>query len=159
MNITIIGVGKIKENYLKKGINEYLKRLSPYAKVTIVEVPDESTKENMTQVEIDQVLNKEADRIIAKLKSGTAVVPLVIEGDLITSSDLAKQLNQYATYGKSHVTFIIGGSLGLSQAIKKKADRNISFGRITLPHQLMRLVLVEQIYRAFRIINGHAYHK
>lgn len=159
MNITIIGVGKIKENYLKKGINEYLKRLSPYAKVTIVEVPDESTKENMTQVEIDQVLNKEADRIIAKLKSGTAVVPLVIEGDLITSPDLAKQLNQYATYGKSHVTFIIGGSLGLNQAIKKKADRNISFGRITLPHQLMRLVLVEQIYRAFRIINGHSYHK
>ncbi|MGX7349420.1 23S rRNA (pseudouridine(1915)-N(3))-methyltransferase RlmH [Dolosicoccus paucivorans] len=159
MNITIISVGKIKENYLKKGINEYLKRLNPYAKVNIVEVPDEATKENMTQVEIDHVLNKEADRIMAKLKPGTAIVPLAIEGDLITSPDLANQLNQYATYGKSHVTFIIGGSLGLSQSIKKKADRNISFGRITLPHQLMRLVLVEQIYRAFRIINGHAYHK
>lgn len=159
MNITIIAVGKIKENYLKKGINEYLKRLDRYAKVSIVEVSDEATKEHMTQTEIDQVLNKEADRILAKLKSGTVVIPLAIEGDLISSPDLASQLERHATYGQSHITFIIGGSLGLSESIKKKADHLVSFGRITLPHQLMRLILVEQIYRAFRIMKGHAYHK
>lgn len=159
MNIEIISVGKLKEKYLKQGIEEYCKRLDAYAKLTLIEVADEPTKEEMSQVEIDQVLAKEADRILAKIDPSRKVIVLAIEGSLISSEDLAKRLEDYGTYGSSKITFIIGGSLGLGQAVKDRADLSISFGRITLPHQLMRLVLVEQVYRAFRIMKGHAYHK
>ena len=113
----------------------------------------------MSETEIEQVLAKEAERINARLASGRKVIVLAIEGKIISSEELAAQLDQYATYGDSKVTFIIGGSLGLATELKKRADLSISFGRITLPHQLMRLVLVEQIYRAFRINSGHSYHK
>ena len=139
MNIEIICVGKLKEKYLKQGIAEYLKRLGAYATVKVIEVADEATGDNMSETEIDQVL--------------------AIEGKIISSEELAAQLDQFATYGDSKVSFIIGGSLGLADELKKRSDLSISFGRITLPHQLMRLVLVEQIYRAFRIKSGHAYHK
>ena len=113
----------------------------------------------MSGVEEEAVLAKEADRIKAKLDPSRKVIVLAIEGKLISSEELASQLDDYATYGQSKVTFIIGGSLGLHKSLKQSADLSISFGRITLPHQLMRLVLVEQIYRAFRIMKGHAYHK
>lgn len=159
MNIEIICVGKLKEKYLKQGIEEYLKRLSPYANVSIVEVADEPTEENMSQIEIDSLLDKEADKILSRLDAQRKIIVLAIEGKLIRSEDLAISLENYATYGHSKVAFIIGGSLGLANNLKEKADLSISFGRITLPHQLMRLVLVEQIYRAFRIMKGHAYHK
>lgn len=159
MNIEIISVGKLKEKYLKQGIAEYLKRLGAYASVSVIEVADEPTGDNMSETEIEQVLAKEAERINARLASGRKVIVLAIEGKIISSEELAAQLDQYATYGDSKVTFIIGGSLGLATELKKRADLSISFGRITLPHQLMRLVLVEQIYRAFRINSGHAYHK
>lgn len=159
MNIEIISVGKLKEKYLKQGITEYLKRLGAYASVSVIEVADEPTGDNMSETEIEQVLAKEAERINARLASGRKVIVLAIEGKIISSEELAAQLDQYATYGDSKVTFIIGGSLGLATELKKRADLSISFGRITLPHQLMRLVLVEQIYRAFRINSGHSYHK
>ena len=159
MNIELICVGKLKEKYLKQGIAEYVKRLGAYANVSIVEVADEPTADQMSDVEIDQVLAKEAEKIKARLDPQRKVIVLAIEGKVISSEELASQLEQYATYGDSKVTFIIGGSLGLADELKKSADLSISFGRITLPHQLMRLVLVEQIYRAFRINKGHAYHK
>ena len=120
---------------------------------------DEPTKENMSPAEEEQVLAKEAERIQAKLDPSRKVIVLAIEGKLISSEEMASTLDNYATYGNSKVSFIIGGSLGLHPTIKEQADLSISFGRITLPHQLMRLVLVEQIYRAFRIMKGHAYHK
>ena len=159
MNIEIIVVGKLKEKYLKAGIAEYMKRLDAYANVKVIELADEPTKENMSQAEEEAVLAKEAERIQAKLDPSRKVIVLAIEGKLISSEELATTLDNYATYGQSKVSFIIGGSLGLHPSIKKQADLSISFGRITLPHQLMRLVLVEQIYRAFRINHGHAYHK
>lgn len=159
MNIEILCVGKLKEKYLKLGIDEYLKRLSAYANVSIVEVADEPTKEDMSEVEINQVLDKEAEKLLAKIGSDRQIIVLAIEGKLITSEDLATTLESYATYGQSKVTFIIGGSLGLAQSLKKKSHHSISLGRITLPHQLLRLVLVEQIYRAFRIIRQEPYHK
>ena len=159
MNIELICVGKLKEKYLKQGIAEYVKRLGAYANVSIVEVADEPTADQMSDVEIDQILAKEAEKIKARLDPQRKVIVLAIEGKVISSEDLAQQLDQYATYGDSKVTFIIGGSLGLADELKKSANLSISFGRITLPHQLMRLVLVEQIYRAFRINKGHAYHK
>ncbi|HFI0464520.1 TPA: 23S rRNA (pseudouridine(1915)-N(3))-methyltransferase RlmH [Streptococcus suis] len=159
MNIEIICVGKLKEKYLKNGIAEYLKRLDAYAKVTLIELADEPTAENMSPVEIQQVLEKEAEKITQRLAPDRKVIVLAIEGKLISSPELAATLENYATYGDSKVSFIIGGSLGLADQIKNRADLSISFGRITLPHQLMRLVLVEQIYRSFRIMKGHAYHK
>ena len=159
MKIEIVCVGKLKEKYLKQGIAEYLKRLQAYATVTVVEVTDEATAEQMSDAEIAKVLDKEAERIEARIDPSRQVVVLAIEGDLISSEQLAQSLDQMAIRGQSKVTFIIGGSLGLATRLKERANLKISFGRITLPHQLMRLVLVEQIYRAFRIMKGHAYHK
>lgn len=159
MNITIISVGKLKENYLKQGISEYQKRLKNYAKLKIIEVPDEATPDKLSQHEADLIKEKEADRIRQHIHPDAKVIVLAIEGKLISSEDLAENLESAASYGQSKINFIIGGSLGLADSLKKEADASISFGRITLPHQLMRLVLLEQIYRAFRIIKGHAYHK
>lgn len=159
MNIEIISVGKLKEKYLKQGIKEYLKRMGPYAKVKLIELADEATGDNMSDREIDLILSKEADRIMPHLSPDRKVIVLAIEGQLVTSEDLAKQLDDYATYGSSKVSFVIGGSLGLHDRVKDRADLLVSLGRITLPHQLSRLVLMEQIYRAYRIIHGHAYHK
>lgn len=159
MNITIVSVGKLKEKYLKQGIDEYAKRLGSYCKFQVIEVPDEKAPENLSDKEMEQVLEKEGERILAKIKDGDVVVAMAIEGDLVSSEQLAKEMDTFALHGKSSMVFVIGGSLGLSPEVKKRADRKISFGRITLPHQLMRLVLTEQIYRAFRINAGHAYHK
>lgn len=159
MQIEIISVGKIKEKYLKQGIAEYLKRMQAYANLSIIEVADEPTADNMSETEIALVLEKEAEKILSRIDAQRKVIVLAIEGKLISSEDLAKQLDDYATYGSSKVTFVIGGSLGLADSVKKRADWLISFGRITLPHQLIRMVLTEQIYRAFRINAGHSYHK
>ena len=159
MNITIISVGKLKEKYLKQGIDEYTKRLGSYCKLQLIEVPDEKAPENLSEKEMEQVKDKEGEKILAKVKDSDTVIAMAIEGDLISSEQLAEKIDNYGINGKSSIVFIIGGSLGLSDTIKKHANAKISFGRITLPHQLMRLVLVEQIYRSFRITAGHAYHK
>lgn len=159
MNITIISVGKLKEKYLKQGIDEYAKRLGSYCKLQLIEVPDEKAPENLSDKEMEIVKEKEGERILSKVKDQDVLIAMAIEGGLISSEQLAQKIEAYGISGKSALTFVIGGSLGLSEAVKKRANLKISFGRITLPHQLMRLVLVEQIYRAFRITAGHAYHK
>ncbi|EIT86095.1 rRNA large subunit methyltransferase [Fictibacillus macauensis ZFHKF-1] len=159
MNILIITVGKLKEKYLKLGIDEYTKRLRPYAKIDIIEVPDEKAPETLSSQEMHIVKKAEGDRLLAKIPPDAHVIAMAIEGKLISSEDLAANLDQLATYGKSKVAFVIGGSLGLSDDVMKRANEKISFGRITYPHQLMKLVLVEQVYRAFRIVRGEPYHK
>lgn len=159
MNIKIIGVGKVKEKYFKAGIAEYAKRMERYAKFEIVEVADEKAPETLSQAEMDAVMAKEGERILAKIKDREYVYALAIKGKERSSEEFAKEINQLATYGHSDITFVIGGSLGLSPAVLKRANTQISFGRFTLPHKLMRLVLAEQIYRAFTIINGLPYHK
>ncbi|MDN4071456.1 23S rRNA (pseudouridine(1915)-N(3))-methyltransferase RlmH [Fictibacillus terranigra] len=159
MNILVVTVGKLKEKYLKMGIDEYVKRLGPYAKIEIIEVADEKAPENLSDQEMQMVKKAEGDRILAKIPQDAHVVAMAIEGELVSSEDLAKNLDELATYGKSKVAFVIGGSLGLSEEVMKRANKKISFGRITYPHQLMKLVLVEQIYRAFRINRGEPYHK
>ncbi|SCW75443.1 23S rRNA (pseudouridine1915-N3)-methyltransferase [Paenibacillus tianmuensis] len=159
MNIQIIAVGKLKETYLVQGIAEYVKRLGPYAKVQIVEVPDEKAPESMSAAEEVQVRQREGERILAKLPADAYVVALAIDGKPLSSEELARQVQDLATYGRSHMAFVIGGSLGLAPEVLARADLKLSFGRMTLPHQLMRLVLVEQVYRAFKIIRGEPYHK
>ncbi|MBD0382219.1 23S rRNA (pseudouridine(1915)-N(3))-methyltransferase RlmH [Paenibacillus sedimenti] len=159
MHIQILTVGKLKERYLVDGIAEYVKRLGPYAKVQIVEVPDEKAPENMSPAEERQVREREGERLLAKLAPDAYVVALAIDGEMWTSEQLAGSLDKLATYGRSQVAFVIGGSLGLSSELLRRADMRLSFGRMTLPHQLMRLVLVEQIYRAMRINRGEPYHK
>ncbi|MCM3719534.1 23S rRNA (pseudouridine(1915)-N(3))-methyltransferase RlmH [Fictibacillus phosphorivorans] len=159
MNISIVSVGKLKEKYLKQGIAEYLKRLGPYAKIEIIEVPDEKAPETLSDQEMKQVKNAEGERILAKIGQDVHVIAMAIEGKAVSSEDLAENLDKLATYGKSKVAFVIGGSLGLSEAVMKRANEKISFGKITYPHQLMKLVLVEQIYRAFRINRNEPYHK
>ena len=159
MNIKIIGVGKLKEKYLKQGIAEYAKRLGKFCKFEIVEVPDEQAPEKLSAAEMEGVKEKEGERILAKIRDKEYVYALAIEGKERSSEEFAQEIAQLTTYGKSDITFIIGGSLGLSPAVLKRAETKISFGRFTLPHQLMRLVLSEQIYRAFMINNGSPYHK
>lgn len=159
MNISIVSVGKLKEKYLKQGIDEYLKRLGPYAKIDIIEVPDEKAPETLSDQEMIMVKNAEGERILSKIGQDVHVIAMAIEGKAISSEDLAENLDKLATYGKSKVAFVIGGSLGLSDAVMKRANEKISFGKITYPHQLMKLVLVEQIYRAFRINRNEPYHK
>ena len=159
MNVTIIGVGKIKEKYFKAGIAEYQKRLGRFCNFKIIEVPDEKAPESLSEAEMDAVKDKEGERILAKIKDRDYVYALAIEGKQYSSEEFAHEFDQLATYGKSSVTFVIGGSLGLSPAVMKRADATLSFGKLTMPHKLMRLVLVEQIYRAFTIINGLPYHK
>ncbi|WP_409303508.1 23S rRNA (pseudouridine(1915)-N(3))-methyltransferase RlmH [Peribacillus sp. SCS-155] len=159
MNITIITVGKLKEKYLKQGIDEYLKRLGAYAKVEIIELSDEKAPETLSDIEMEQIKQKEGERILARISGDTHVVALAIEGKMKSSEELAETIDKLATYGKSKVAFIIGGSLGLSKEVMNRADDTLSFSKMTFPHQLMRLILVEQIYRAFRINRGEPYHK
>lgn len=159
MNISIVTVGKLKEKYLKQGIEEYLKRLGSYAKVEVIEVPDEKAPEELSDTEMIQVKQKEGERILAKIGPDTFVIALAINGKLKSSEELADTLDKLATYGKSKIAFVIGGSLGLSDEVLKRADQQLSFSKMTFPHQLMRLILVEQIYRAYRINRGEPYHK
>lgn len=159
MNIKIVCVGKLKEKYLKQGIAEYAKRLSKFCKFEIVEVPDEKAPEKLSPAEMEGVKEKEGERILNKIKDKEYVYALAIEGKERSSEEFSKEITHLMTYGHSDLTFVIGGSLGLSPAVLKRAQTKISFGRFTLPHQLMRLVLTEQIYRAFMIEQGSPYHK
>lgn len=159
MNITIIAVGKLKEKYLKQGIQEYLKRLSTYAKVQIVEVADEKAPENMSDAEMEEVKKKEGERILANIKPDTYMITLEINGKMLSSEQLAAKMDELATYGKSKVAFVIGGSLGISEGVQKRSDLALSFSKMTFPHQVMRLILLEQVYRGFRINRGEPYHK
>ncbi len=159
MNISIVTIGKLKEKYIKQGIEEYIKRMSAYAKVEIVELPDEKAPENLSEAEMVQVKQKEGERILLKIPADTYVIVLAIEGKMKTSEQLAEDLDKLATYGKSKIAFVIGGSLGLSEGVMKRADETLSFSKMTFPHQLMKLILIEQIYRAFRINRGEPYHK
>ncbi|QUG43655.1 23S rRNA (pseudouridine(1915)-N(3))-methyltransferase RlmH [Psychrobacillus sp. INOP01] len=159
MNIQIISVGKLKEKYLKMGIEEYTKRLGAYAKIDLVEVADEKAPENLSEADMEIVKKKESDRILAKIGADTYVIALAIEGKMKTSEQLAGDIESLMTYGRSKIAFVIGGSLGLHEDVMKRADEKLSFSKMTLPHQLMKLVLVEQIYRAFRIMKGEPYHK
>ncbi|MFE4352384.1 23S rRNA (pseudouridine(1915)-N(3))-methyltransferase RlmH [Peribacillus butanolivorans] len=159
MKITIITVGKLKEKYLKQGIAEYTKRLSAYANIELIEVPDEKAPENLSAADMDIVKQKEGERILAKISQDTYVITLEINGKQLTSEQLAFHIDQLATYGKSKIAFIIGGSLGLSSEVISRSDYALSFSKMTFPHQLMKLVLLEQIYRAFRINRNEPYHK
>lgn len=159
MNLTIISVGKLKEKYLKEGINEYLKRLSKYAKVEIIEVPDEKAPENLSQREEENIKDKEGQNILKHIKENMFVVALDIQGKHLSSEEFAQFLSQRAIEGNSSIAFIIGGSIGLSKGVLNRADFKLSFSKMTFPHQLMRLILLEQIYRAYRIISGEPYHK
>jgi len=159
MQIRIIAVGKLKEKYLVQGIKEYMKRLGGYTKIELIEVADEKAPENLSAAQMQQVKDKEGERILAKIKEQDYVFALAIEGENPTSEAFAKQMAQLMVQGKSNFVFVIGGSLGLSAAVMKRSNAAISFGNMTYPHQLMRLILVEQIYRAFRINHGEPYHK
>lgn len=159
MQIKIVAVGKLKEKYWVQGIEEYAKRLSAYAKLQMVEVADERAPENMSAAEEEQVKRVEGERILGQVKPDEYVVALAIEGKPLSSEELAAQLDELGTYGRSKVTFIIGGSLGLSGEVMGRADLKLSFSRMTFPHQLVRLMLVEQVYRAYKIVRGEPYHK
>lgn len=159
VHIHIISVGKLKEKYLMQGIDEYKKRLSSYAKVDIIEVPDEKAPEHLSEQEMEQIKQREGERILAKIPNDAYVIALAIEGKMKSSEQFAASLDKLATYGKSKIAFIIGGSLGLSKQVMQRADEALSFSKMTFPHQLMRLILLEQIYRAFRINRGEPYHK
>jgi 23S rRNA (pseudouridine1915-N3)-methyltransferase len=159
VNILIITVGKLKEKYLKQGIDEFVKRMISYAKLEMIEVADEKAPEELSIAEMDQVKQKEGERILNKIPQDTYVIALAIDGKMKSSEELAEDLDKLATYGKSKIAFVIGGSLGLSDEVLRRANEKLSFSRMTFPHQLMRLILVEQIYRAFRINRGEPYHK
>ena len=157
MNITVLCVGKIKEKYFTDAINEYKKRMSRFGKFEIIEIPDEKIPDRASEKEMSAIKDKEGKAILTKLKSGY-VVAMCIEGTEVSSEQLADKISA-VSMTSSNITFIIGGSLGLSDEVKNRSDVRMSFGRITLPHQLMRVVLCEQIYRAFKIINNESYHK
>ena len=159
MRITIVAVGKIKEKYLTMGIDEYAKRLSRYCKLDIIELPDEKTPDNASPAEELQIKKREGERILKNIKDGAYVIALAIEGKQISSTDLADKIQSLGVNGESHLVFVIGGSLGLDDAVIKRADYLLSFSKMTFPHQLMRMVLLEQVYRGYRIINGEPYHK
>lgn len=158
MKVTIIAVGKIKEKYLVEGIKEYSKRLSKYTKLEIIEVADEHAPENLSKKELDIIKDKEGKKIESKIKD-SYVIALAIKGIMFTSEELANKIEDIKTYNSSHITFIIGGSLGLSNSVLKLAKLQMSFSEMTFPHQLMRLILLEQVYRSFRINNNEPYHK
>lgn len=159
MNITILTVGKIKEKFFKDAIEEYSKRLSRYCKLKIVEVSDEKTPENASEKEELQIKDKEGEALLKHIKDNSFVTVLDIKGIMLSSEELGGFIKGLAVKGDSNVVFVIGGSLGLSDQVLKRADYRLSFSPMTFPHQLMRVVLLEQIYRGFRIINGEPYHK
>lgn len=159
MKITIITVGKIKEKYLKDAIAEYTKRLSKYCKLEIVEVADEKTPDNASEVVENAIRSKEAERILKYVKDDAYVITLEINGKQLTSEELADKVEKLGVQGTSHIIFIIGGSIGLGEEVLEKSNYALSFSKMTFPHQLMRVILLEQIYRSYRIISGEPYHK
>ena len=159
MRITIICVGKIKEKYLNDAIQEYSKRLSKYCKLEVIEVSDEKTIENASDAVNKQIKDREGERILKYIKEDAYVITLEILGKMIASPELAEKIENLGIRGISNITFVIGGSLGLSDNVSKRADYKLSFSKMTFPHQLMRVILLEQIYRAYRINNNEPYHK
>ncbi|MBS5064100.1 MAG: 23S rRNA (pseudouridine(1915)-N(3))-methyltransferase RlmH [Hungatella hathewayi] len=159
MKIMVIAVGKIKEKFFEDAIKEYSKRLSRYCKLEILQVPDEKTPDNASETVETQIKEKEGERILSKIPDGAYVIALAIEGKMLDSEELAEKINTLGITGTSQIVFIIGGSLGLSRQVLERADYKLSFSRMTFPHQLMRVVLLEQVYRGYRIITGAPYHK
>lgn len=159
MNIDVIAVGKIKEKFILDGIREYVKRLKPYCNINIIEVNDEKAPEGLSEKEKEAIMLKEGSKIIDKIRKGSFIISLCIEGRQMDSVEFARYIEDVMTAGNSNITFVIGGSLGLHDDIKSMSDLKLSFSKMTFPHMLMRLILVEQIYRAFKIMKGEAYHK
>ena len=159
MQIQIVCVGKLKEKYWSDGVAEYAKRLGAYARLDIRELPDEKTPDSLSPAEEEQVRAREGERILAALRDGSHVIALAIDGEAWSSEQLAAHLDKQAVYSGGSVSFVIGGYLGLSPAVLSRADKKLSFGRMTYPHQLMRVLLLEQVYRAFKINRGEPYHK
>lgn len=159
MKITVVAVGKLKEKYLKDGIAEYEKRLSRYCELEIIEVLDEQVPENLSLAQGIQAKKSEAERILKKVKPGSIMIILDIKGEKMDSLGLARKLESFFVSGNSHLTFIIGGSIGLDEQLKQAAHLKLSFSDLTFPHQLTRLILLEQLYRSFKIIQGETYHK
>ena len=160
MKITLLTVGKIKEKYLKDAIAEYSKRLSKYCKLEIIEVADEKTPDNASEVVENVIRDKEGERLLKYVKDDAFVITLEIKGKMMTSEELAEKIDTLGIRGVSHIMFIIGGSIGLGEdVIIARADEKLSFSKMTFPHQLMRVILLEQIYRSYRIISGEPYHK
>ena len=159
MKITIVCVGKIKEKFYRDALAEYTKRLSRYCSLSITEVADEKTKEQASDVECAIIKDREGERILKSIREDGYVIALAIDGKNLDSAELSKKIENLALTGKSNLYFVIGGSLGLSDEVMKRADYKLSFSRMTFPHQLMRVILLEQIYRSYRIINHEPYHK
>lgn len=159
MRITLVTVGKLKEKFYADAVSEYSKRLSRYCRLEILQVPDEKTPDQASQALERQIKDKEGERILSCIREGAYVIALAIEGKMPDSVELSDKIGGLGISGVSHIVFVIGGSLGLSDAVLNRADDKLSFSRMTFPHQLMRVILLEQIYRGFRIMNGEPYHK
>lgn len=159
MKITVITVGKIKEKYLRDAIAEYTKRLGKYCKLEIIEVADEKTPDQASAVVEESIRQKEGERILKFVRDDSYVITLEIQGRMLTSEELADKIDTLGIQGVSHITFIIGGSIGLGEEVMRRSDYALSFSKMTFPHQLMRVILLEQIYRGYRIIHGEPYHK
>lgn len=159
MKYTILCVGKIKEKFYAQAVDEYVKRLSRYGKTEIIEVADEKTPDQASEAVNRMIKEKEGERILAQIKEDAYIIALAIEGQMLDSEGLAEKMEKLAISGTSHIVFVIGGSLGLSEKVMKRADYHLSFSRMTFPHQLMRVILLEQIYRGCRIIHHEPYHK
>lgn len=159
MNIKVIAVGKIKEKFMKEGINEYSKRLSRYTSLKIIEVNDEKAPENLSQKDVEIIKNKEGDKIIQKLPQSSYIIALTLDGKELSSEELSEKMEEIMLGGQNDITFIIGGSLGLSDEAINKSNYKLSFSKMTFPHQLMRLILLEQVYRGFKIMRSEPYHK
>ena len=159
MKITVITVGKIKEKYLRDAVAEYAKRLSRYCKLEIVEVADEKTPDQASETVEEQIRDKEGERILKYIRDDMYVITLEIGGKMLSSEELADKINMLGIRGQSSVAFVIGGSIGLGREVLKRSDYALSFSKMTFPHQLMRVILLEQVYRSYRIINGEPYHK
>jgi len=159
MNITVLAVGKIKEKYIQEGIKEFAKRLSRYCTLEIIEIDDEKAPENLSEREKEIVKEKEGNRILSKIPQNSFIISLEIKGEQLSSEELSKKLEELMISGVNHITFIIGGSLGLSKDVLNRSHYKLSFSKLTFPHQLMRLILLEQIYRSWKIMKKEPYHK
>ena len=159
MKITLLTVGKIKEKFYRQAIEEFQKRLKRYCKLELIEAADEKTPDCPRARQLEQILQKEGERLNKYIRAQDYVVALVIEGQQLDSQQLSEKIQTLGLNGTSSITFVIGGSLGLSNELKKRADYCLSFSKMTFPHQLMRVILLEQIYRSFRIAEGAPYHK
>lgn len=159
MNINIIAIGKIKEKFIKEAIKEFEKRLSRYCKLSIIELEDEKAPQNLSLKDMDIIKDREGDRILSKLNPTSYIIALDIKGKSLSSEDFSEKIENLMVEGNNDITFIIGGSIGLSKEILGKSNYKLSFSKMTFPHQLMRLILLEQIYRGFRIMKNEPYHK